>query len=44
MIATRNRLEGIGTNDATILARAALWRDIPNRRDICGWSGGVPAP
>lgn len=44
MITTLNRLKGIGMNDATILAREALWRDFRNRREIGGWSGLAPAP
>lgn len=44
MIATLNRLKGIGMNDATILTREALWREFRNRREIGGWSGLAPAP
>lgn len=44
MIASLNRLKGIGMNDATILAREAFWRGFRNRREIGGWSGLAPAP
>ncbi|MCZ3380678.1 IS110 family transposase [Rhizobium sp. AG207R] len=44
MIATLNRLKGIGMNDATILTREAFWRDFRNRREVGGWSGLAPSP
>ena len=44
MIATLNRLKGIGANDASILVREAFWRDFRNRRELGGWSGLAPSP
>jgi transposase len=44
MIIALNRLEGIGTNDASVLVREAFWRNFRNRRELGGWSGLVPSP
>jgi transposase len=44
MIASLNRLKGIGANDATLLVREAFWRDFRNRRELGSWSGFTPAP
>ena len=44
MIATLNRLKGIGTNDASVLVREAFWRKFTNRRQLAAWSGLAPAP
>ena len=44
MIATLNRLRGIGANDASILVREAFWRSFRNRRELGGWSGLAPSP
>jgi transposase len=44
MIATLNRLKGVGTNDASVLVREAFWRKFNNRRELAAWSGLAPTP
>ena len=44
MIARLMRLQGVGPNDALVLAHEVFCREFRNRRQLAGWAGLAPAP
>ena len=44
MIARLVKLQGVGPNDAVVLAHEVFCREFRNRRQLAGWAGLAPAP